>query len=93
MKTLFKYLIALTVLSFWTQSCGDMNSGKSSNQGALSGNAAERVYVAPGEHDEYSRTCDEIVGTCAHWVLATDCTMDGGSRSGKCNFSQWHGSA
>ena len=53
MKTIFKYFLALSVLSFWTQSCGDMNSGKSSGQGALSGNAAERVYVAPGEHDEY----------------------------------------
>jgi len=30
-----------------------MNSGKSSGQGALSGNAAEKVYVAPGEHDSY----------------------------------------
>ncbi len=53
MKTIFKYFLALAVLSFWTQSCGDMNSGKSSGQGALSGNAAERVYVAPGEHDEF----------------------------------------
>lgn len=26
---------------------------KSNNQGALSGNAAEKVYVAPGEHDEF----------------------------------------
>ena len=53
MKTTFKYLITLTVLSSWLVSCGDMNSGKSSNQGALSGNAAEKVYVAPGEHDDY----------------------------------------
>jgi len=53
MKTIFKYLFSIAALAFWTQSCGDMNSGKSSGQGALSGNAAERVYVAPGEHDEY----------------------------------------
>ena len=53
MKTIFKYFLALIALSFSTQSCGDMNSGKSSKQGALSGNAAERVYVAPGEHDEF----------------------------------------
>lgn len=53
MKTIFKYFIAVSVLAFWTQSCGEMNSGKSSKQGALSGNAAERVYVAPGEHDDY----------------------------------------
>ena len=49
---MFKYFITLTVLSTWLVSCGDMNSGKS-NKGALSGNAAEKVYVAPGEHDEY----------------------------------------
>ena len=53
MKTMFKYFISLTVLAFWLVSCGDMNSGKSSNQGALSSNAAEKVYVAPGEHDDY----------------------------------------
>ena len=40
-------------MSAWTWSCGDMGSGKSSGQGALSGNAAEKVYVAPGEHDSY----------------------------------------
>lgn len=53
MKIIFKYLLSFAVLAFWTQSCGDMNSGKSSGNGALSGNAAERVYVAPGEHDEF----------------------------------------
>lgn len=53
MKTMFKYFITLTVLSSWLVSCGDMNSGKSSNQGVLSSNAAEKVYVAPGEHDDY----------------------------------------
>ena len=53
MKTIFKYLFTLTVLSSWLVSCGDMNSGKSSGNGALSGNAAEKVYVAPGEHDEF----------------------------------------
>ncbi len=50
---MFKYFISLTVLASWLVSCGDMNSGKSSNQGALSSNAAEKVYVAPGEHDDY----------------------------------------
>ncbi|MEO8772767.1 MAG: Sec-dependent nitrous-oxide reductase [Gelidibacter sp.] len=33
-------------------SCNDGN-GKRGSKGALSTNAAERVYVAPGEHDEY----------------------------------------
>jgi nitrous-oxide reductase len=53
MKTMFKYFITLTVLTSWLVSCGDMNSGKSASQGALSTNAAEKVYVAPGEHDDY----------------------------------------
>ncbi len=53
MRTTLQYLIAVIVISAWTWSCGDMNSGKSSGQGALSGNAAEKVYVAPGEHDSY----------------------------------------
>ncbi|UCE93546.1 MAG: Sec-dependent nitrous-oxide reductase [Flavobacteriaceae bacterium] len=53
MKTILKYFITLTVLTSWLVSCGDMNSGKSSSQGALSTNAAEKVYVAPGEHDDY----------------------------------------
>ncbi|MDX5584512.1 MAG: Sec-dependent nitrous-oxide reductase [Aureibaculum sp.] len=34
-------------------SCGNNGDSSSANQGALSGNAAERVYVAPGEHDEF----------------------------------------
>ncbi len=53
MRTTLQYLIAVIAISAWTWSCGDMNSGKSSGQGALSGNAAEKVYVAPGEHDSY----------------------------------------
>ena len=53
MKTILKYFITLTVLASWLVSCGDVNSGKSSSQGALSTNAAEKVYVAPGEHDDY----------------------------------------
>ncbi len=53
MKTIFKSFIILLSLSFVTVSCGDVNSSKSSKKGALSGNAAERVYVAPGEHDEF----------------------------------------
>ncbi len=51
MKTIFKSVIALLTLSVVMVSCGDANSNKS--KGALSSNAAERVYVAPGEHDEY----------------------------------------
>ncbi len=53
MKTIFKSFIAILVLTIVTVGCGDLNSKKSSNKGALSSNAAERVYVAPGEHDEF----------------------------------------
>jgi len=53
MKTIFKSFIILLALSFVTVSCGDTNSSNSSKQGALSGNAAEKVYVAPGEYDSH----------------------------------------
>lgn len=47
----FKYTIAsLMVAALLFVSCGD--GGQGSN-GALTSNAAERVYVAPGEHDEF----------------------------------------
>jgi len=52
-KTMIKSFIAILSLSIVMVSCGDVNSGKKRNQGALSSNAAERVYVAPGEHDEF----------------------------------------
>jgi len=49
-----KFLKLVTVIlatSFFMVSCG--NNGNSNKQGALTGNAAEKVYVAPGEHDEF----------------------------------------
>ena len=52
MRTIFNYLIGITALASLVVSCTPRESG-SSNKGALTGNAAERVYVAPGEHDEY----------------------------------------
>ena len=52
MKTIFKSLLAITVLSLVLSSCGNGGSKKGS-QGALSSSAAEKVYVAPGEHDEF----------------------------------------
>jgi len=52
MKTIFKSLLAITVLSIVFSSCGNGGSKKGS-QGALSSSAAEKVYVAPGEHDEF----------------------------------------
>ncbi len=53
MKTIFKSLFAITVLSVILSSCENGGTNKKGSQGALSGNAAERVYVAPGEHDEF----------------------------------------
>lgn len=49
-----KFLKLVTIVlstSFLMVSCG--NNGNSNKQGALTGNAAEKVYVAPGEHDEF----------------------------------------
>jgi nitrous-oxide reductase len=48
-KLIRSTLVIVTVLTVFT-SCN--NSGKSSN-GALSSNNAEKVYVAPGEHDSH----------------------------------------
>ncbi|MEJ2112951.1 MAG: Sec-dependent nitrous-oxide reductase [Flavobacteriaceae bacterium] len=50
MKKILKSTIAfLSILIVFT-SC---NNSKQSNSGALAGNVAEKVYVAPGEHDEF----------------------------------------
>ena len=44
-------MLSLIGLAMIFGSCGDQ--GKSSSNGALSSSAAEKVYVAPGEHDDY----------------------------------------
>ena len=44
-------MLSLLGLAMIFASCGDQ--GKSSSNGALSSSAAEKVYVAPGEHDDY----------------------------------------
>jgi nitrous-oxide reductase len=51
MKTIFKSLLAITVLSLVISSCG--NGGSSKKNGALSSSNAEKVYIAPGEHDSH----------------------------------------
>lgn len=51
MKTTIKLLSAFIITSLVFASCGNSQKGK--KQGALSSNAAEKVYVAPGEHDEF----------------------------------------
>lgn len=46
------YLIIMAIgLAAFATSCGQPKDG--SKQGALSSNAAERVYVKPGDHDEF----------------------------------------
>ncbi len=52
MKTIFKSVFVLTILTTFLISCGGPSS-KKGNNGALSGNVAEKVYVAPGEHDSH----------------------------------------
>ena len=51
MNTIGKYLLGITALIFMTN-CGN-NNNNNSNSGAMSSSKAEKVYVAPGEHDEY----------------------------------------
>ena len=50
MKKIKYYTLALLGLAMIIAGCD--STGKSSN-GALSSSAAEKVYVAPGEQDEY----------------------------------------
>ena len=51
MKNIFKSIVAmLSVLVAFTSCNNQSSNGKS---GALSSSAAEKVYVAPGEHDEF----------------------------------------
>ncbi|MDH5475307.1 MAG: Sec-dependent nitrous-oxide reductase [Cyclobacteriaceae bacterium] len=52
MKNKNLIIAALAIVTFSFASC-DNSSNKSDNAGALSGNMAERAYVAPGEHDEF----------------------------------------
>ncbi|HMC01088.1 MAG TPA: Sec-dependent nitrous-oxide reductase [Flavobacteriaceae bacterium] len=50
MKKILKSSIALLSILIVFASCNNSNQ---SNSGALAGNVAEKVYVAPGEHDEF----------------------------------------
>ncbi|GAA3601303.1 Sec-dependent nitrous-oxide reductase [Flavivirga amylovorans] len=51
MKNILKSTLALLSVLVAFTSCD--NASKSNNSGALSSSAAEKVYVAPGEHDEF----------------------------------------
>jgi nitrous-oxide reductase len=53
MKKMFKFFAGLFAVSMIMTSCNNGASNKKSNTGALSSSAAEKVYVAPGEHDEF----------------------------------------
>lgn len=50
MKTILKSIVAVLSILVTFTSC---NNTSKSNAGALSSNAAQKVYVAPGEHDEF----------------------------------------
>ena len=50
MKNTFKIITALFIVAL-LYSCGNGSSSKQSS--ALSSSAAEKVYVAPGEHDDF----------------------------------------
>ena len=50
MKTILKSIAAIFSILVTFTSC---NNASKSNAGALSSNAAEKVYVDPGEHDEF----------------------------------------
>ena len=50
MKNLHKISFVLLLISAFLMGCNNSNKSKS---GALSGSAAEKVYVKPGDHDDY----------------------------------------
>jgi nitrous-oxide reductase len=52
MKTYKFQLLSLLGVAMLLTSCGN-NNGQSGSSGALNASAAEKVYVAPGEHDEF----------------------------------------
>jgi len=53
MKKSIKLTLALGVVSLFLASCGNQGNSNNKSNGALAGNAAEKVYVKPGDHDEF----------------------------------------
>ncbi len=51
MRPIFKHALTVLVGVALLSSCG--NNGNSNSKGAISSSAAEKAYVAPGEHDEF----------------------------------------
>ena len=53
MKKLFKPVVAMLSVLVALTSCNNSQNSDSKTSGALSSNVAEKVYVAPGEHDSH----------------------------------------
>ncbi len=53
MKTIFKSIFLLAITATFLVSCAPSEKKGKSNKGAIAGNAAEKVYVAPGELDSH----------------------------------------
>ncbi|WGH74864.1 Sec-dependent nitrous-oxide reductase [Tenacibaculum tangerinum] len=53
MKNLIKSALLLVAVSMFMMGCGNNGNKTQEKAGALGSNAAEKVYVAPGEHDEF----------------------------------------
>ena len=52
MKKSVLFILSLFLAAFFS-SCNNSENGKKGDRGALASSAAEKVYVAPGEHDEF----------------------------------------
>lgn len=53
MKRIFRNFLALAVVVGAMSSCNNSEAAKDSNKGALASSAAEKTYVAPGDHDDF----------------------------------------
>lgn len=53
MKTIFKTIFLFLITATFIVSCAPSEKKGNSNKGAIAGNAAEKVYIAPGEHDSH----------------------------------------
>ncbi len=56
MKTIIKFIFSFAVVAAFLTSCAPTTANKETRgnaKGAIAGSAAEKVYVAPGEHDSH----------------------------------------
>jgi len=49
----YKFIVTLLGITTLLAGCGNQDNGNGTSNGALSSSAAEKAYVAPGEHDEF----------------------------------------